>query len=163
MRRPVGVKSILFYCVKPPFLLARSALSPCFHPHSRGAIVSLGASWAFSVQPVLLIVYRPVVVSWRVNPGQATNAVTKLAFGVLSFHFLERFWGYFAFLSYPTAATVIRLLLAIARTLQAPPSQITVDTELTQNAVQVRTSAKPRISGSKSSKFRRRSFWIAER
>ena len=45
------------------------------------------------------------------NPGQAINAVTKLAFGVLSFHFLERFWGYFAFLFYPTAATVIRLLL----------------------------------------------------
>lgn len=41
--------------------LARSPLSPCFHPHSRGAIVSLGASWASSVQPVLPSVWRPVV------------------------------------------------------------------------------------------------------
>ena len=100
---------------------------------------------------------------WRVNPGQAINAVTKLAFGVLSFHFLERFWGYFAFLFYATAATVIRLLLCDSSYTAGPASQITVDTELTQNAVQVRTCAKPRISGSKSSKFRRRSFWIAER
>ena len=39
MRRPVGVKSILlsFWCACF-FLPAEWPLSPCFHPHSRGAI-----------------------------------------------------------------------------------------------------------------------------
>ena len=44
------------------FMLLRSVfhspaewpLTPCFHSHSRGAIRSLGAGWAFSIQPVLL-------------------------------------------------------------------------------------------------------------
>jgi hypothetical protein len=35
------------------FLPAESPLSPPFHPHSLGAILSLGASWVFSFQPVL--------------------------------------------------------------------------------------------------------------
>jgi hypothetical protein len=35
------------------FSPAEQQLSPCFHSHSRGAMVSLGACWAFSVQPVL--------------------------------------------------------------------------------------------------------------
>src|SRR6202035_1803832 len=60
MRRPVGVKSILccFLWTKV-FSPAEWPLSPPFHPHSRGAIVSLGACWAFSVQPVLPPDYRP--------------------------------------------------------------------------------------------------------
>ena len=57
------------------FSPAEWPLSPCFHPHSRGAIVSLGACWAFSVQPVLPSVWRPVV-SLKWNVGQAINAVT---------------------------------------------------------------------------------------
>jgi hypothetical protein len=40
---------LVYKCFSP----AEWPLSPCFHPHSRGAIGSLGASWAFSVQPVL--------------------------------------------------------------------------------------------------------------
>ena len=40
---------------------AEQPLSPCFHSHSRGAIGSLGAGWAFSLQPVLPSDYRPVV------------------------------------------------------------------------------------------------------
>src|SRR5207302_3106660 len=39
MRRPVGVKSILLVFRWTSFLLsAEWPLSPCFHPHSRGAI-----------------------------------------------------------------------------------------------------------------------------
>jgi hypothetical protein len=61
MRRPVGVKSILFWFRETRFVLpAEWPLSPCFHPHSRG-VISLGACWAFSVQPVLPSVWRPVV------------------------------------------------------------------------------------------------------
>jgi len=36
-------------------------LTPCFHSHSRGAIHSLGAGWAFSIQPVLPSDYRPAI------------------------------------------------------------------------------------------------------
>jgi hypothetical protein len=43
------------------FLRPSQPLSPCFHAHSRGAIDSLGAGWAFSFQPVLPSVWRPVV------------------------------------------------------------------------------------------------------
>src|SRR6476646_2620112 len=39
MRRPVGVKGILVsFCLPGLFLPARLPLSPCFHPHSQGAI-----------------------------------------------------------------------------------------------------------------------------
>ena len=54
------VDSFLFF-IGIAFSPAESPLTPCFHPHSRGAIVSLGACWAFSVQPVLLSVWRPFV------------------------------------------------------------------------------------------------------
>src|SRR6266567_3186964 len=38
MRRPVGVKGILVSCCSRSFFfLSHSPLSPCFHPHSRGA------------------------------------------------------------------------------------------------------------------------------
>ena len=40
---------------------AEFALTPCFHPHSRVAIRSLGACWAFSFQPALPSVYRAMV------------------------------------------------------------------------------------------------------
>src|SRR5215831_20976001 len=39
MRRPVGVKSILLAFCWTFFLPPSQPLSPCFHPHSRGAIV----------------------------------------------------------------------------------------------------------------------------
>ena len=39
MRRPVGVKWVLFsFCWTKVFLPPSLPLSPCFHPHSRGAI-----------------------------------------------------------------------------------------------------------------------------
>src|SRR5437660_8176017 len=62
MRRPVGVKSVLLFFRWTRFFSSRRvALSPCFHSHSRGAIRSLGAIWAFSVQPVLPSDWRPVI------------------------------------------------------------------------------------------------------
>jgi len=54
------VNSFVFLLDKG-FSRAEWPLSPCFHSHSRGAIRSLGASWAFSLQPVLPSVYRPGV------------------------------------------------------------------------------------------------------
>ncbi len=52
--------SFLFF-IRRAFIFAEEPLSPCFHSHSRGAIDSLGAGWAFSVQPVLPSVWRPLV------------------------------------------------------------------------------------------------------
>jgi len=42
----VFIGHVIFSQPQPP-------LSPPFHPHSRWAIYSLGASWAFSFQPML--------------------------------------------------------------------------------------------------------------
>ena len=55
-------------------------------------IVSLGACWAFSVQPVLPSVWRPVVL--LLQSGTWARPLTQspeLGFGLLSFLFLERF------------------------------------------------------------------------
>jgi hypothetical protein len=43
--------------------------------------------------------------------GQAINAVTGTRLWLLSFLFLERFWGCFCLLFYAAAATVVWLLL----------------------------------------------------
>ena len=53
---------------------------------------SLGAHWAFSFQPVLLSVWRPVVL--LLQSGTWARRLTQspeLGFGLLSFVFLERF------------------------------------------------------------------------
>ena len=93
MRRPVGVKSILW------FVLVNKVFPPpsghCRHASIRTLeerIVSLGASWAFSVQPVLPSVWRPVVL--LLKSGTWARRLTQspeLGFGLLSFLFLERF------------------------------------------------------------------------
>ena len=79
MRRPVGVKWILFSFRETTFLLPPSGR--CRHASIRTLeerFISLGACWAFSFQPVLPSDWRPVV---RLFPsrtlGQATNAVTE--------------------------------------------------------------------------------------
>src|SRR5690348_14419183 len=97
MRRPVGVKSNLGFSwtcfVLPPS-------SHCRHASIRTLeerLVSLGAHWAFSVQPVLPSVWRPcgsTLGEW--NLGQAINAVTGTRLWLLSFLFLERFCFYAA-------------------------------------------------------------------
>ena len=68
--------------------------------------VSLGACWAFSVQPVLPSVWRPVVLlSQSRTWARRLTQSPELGFGLLSFLFLERFCFYAA------AATVVGLLL----------------------------------------------------
>jgi len=60
MRRPIRVKT--FEWSFPDFFFFRSAkppLSPPFHPHSLVSDFSLGASWVFSIQQVLLSGKRP--------------------------------------------------------------------------------------------------------
>jgi hypothetical protein len=111
MRRPVGVKSILFSLRGTSFSPAEWPLSPCFHPHSQERIVSLGACWAFSVQPVLPSVYRPVVLLFkRGTRARRLTQSPELGFGLLSL-FLERFDFGFAVLLYAAAATGTWLLL----------------------------------------------------
>ena len=76
----------LFFSLGPP------PLSPCFHTHSRGAMVSLGASWAFSFQPVLPSDWRPVVLLFESGTwARRLTQSPELGFGLLSFLFLERF------------------------------------------------------------------------
>ena len=80
------------------FLLVTMFLPPsshCRHASIRTLeerIVSLGACWAFSVQPVLPSVWRPVVL--LLQSGTWARPLTQspeLGFGLLSFLFLERF------------------------------------------------------------------------
>ena len=62
MRRPVGVKRILFSFRETLFVLPPSGR--CRHASIRTLeerFISLGACWAFSFQPVLPSVWRPVV------------------------------------------------------------------------------------------------------
>jgi len=73
---------------------------------SRSDSFSLGASWAFSVQPVLPSVWRPVVLLFESRTwARRLTQSPELGFGLLSFLFLERFSFYAA------AATVVGLLL----------------------------------------------------
>ena len=80
------------------FLLDKIYLLPsshCRHASIRTLeerLVSLGAHWAFSVQPVLLSVWRPVVL--LLQSGTWARRLTQspeLGFGLLSFLFLGRF------------------------------------------------------------------------
>src|SRR5271169_1708556 len=99
MRRPVGVKSILF-------LFCGTSFSPC-----RGATVamlpsalsrsdsfSLGACWAFSLQPALPSDCRPVVLLFQ--SGTWARPLTQSP--------ELGFWLCLSF--YAAAATVVRLL-----------------------------------------------------
>ena len=104
------VSSWFFYADK--VLLPPS--SRCRHASIRTLeerIVSLGACWAFSSQPVLLSVWRPVV-SHQWNVAQAINAVTGTrlwAFCLLSSW--NDFDSVLLFCFYAAAATVTGLLL----------------------------------------------------
>jgi hypothetical protein len=74
--------------------------------------VSLGASWAFSVQPVLLSVWRPVVLLFQSGTwARPLTQSPELGFGLVSFLFLERFLFCFCLSLYAAVATVVRLLL----------------------------------------------------
>src|ERR1039457_897250 len=87
MRRPVGVKSILFSVCETTFVLPPSGR--CRHASIRTLeerFVSLGACWAFSVQPVLPSVWRPVVLLFpsRTWARRLTQS-PKLGFGLCLF------------------------------------------------------------------------------
>ena len=71
--------------------------------------ISLGACWAFSVQPVLPSVWRPVG-SLKWNVGQAINAVTGTRLWAFSFLWNDFDFGFAVWL-YAAAATVVWLLL----------------------------------------------------
>jgi hypothetical protein len=58
------------------FLGTNPPLPPSFHPHSLLSDGSLGASWASSIQQVLLPVNRPWLPSLRQELGQDLGAVT---------------------------------------------------------------------------------------
>src|SRR5580704_4522052 len=87
MRRPVGVKSILRNFIEQGFRLPPS--DRCRHASIRTLeerFVSLGACWAFSVQPVLPSVWRPVVL--LLQSGTWARPLTqspKLGFGLFVF------------------------------------------------------------------------------
>jgi hypothetical protein len=78
---------------------------------SRSDFISPGACWAFSFQPVLPSVCRPVVRLFEWKQGQAINAITGTRpwvfvfslFGTVSIFVLS-------FVFYAAAATVVRLL-----------------------------------------------------
>ena len=93
MRRPVGVKWILFLFRGTRFFLPPSG--HCRHASIRTLeerFVSLGACWAFSFQPVLLSVWRPVVLLFQSGTwARRLTQSPELGFGLLSFLFLERF------------------------------------------------------------------------
>jgi hypothetical protein len=55
-------------------------------------LVSLGACWAFSIQPVLPSDWRPVVLLFESGTwARRLTQSPELGFGLLSFLFLERF------------------------------------------------------------------------
>src|SRR3954469_10312693 len=78
MRRPVGVKWVLFsFCWTKVFLPPSLPLSPCFHPHSRGAIHFARCTLGVLVSAGAAICLAPcgsALGEW--NLGQAINAVT---------------------------------------------------------------------------------------
>src|SRR5947209_6556223 len=106
MRRPVGVKwVILFFCWTrffSPAELATVAMLPS--ALSRSDWFSLGACWAFSFQPVLPSVWRPVVALKSRTWARRLTQSPELGFG-LSFPS----WNGSVF--YAAAAIVVELLL----------------------------------------------------
>src|SRR5271155_4335144 len=75
--------------------------------------VSLGACWAFSVQPVLPSVWRPVVPLGKNRTwARRLTQSPKLGFGLLSFLFLERFiFTRLRLLSLDCCCAMVRTLL----------------------------------------------------
>ena len=80
-------------------------VSRCRHPSIRTLVSdlgSLGASWAFSFQPVLPPDYRPALPSFRWRLGQAIDAVTGTRLWALAFPFFE----WFGFMPPPASISV---------------------------------------------------------
>src|SRR5579864_1365404 len=114
MRRPVGVKTILVWLHGSGFYLPPSR--HCRHASIRTLeerFVSLGAHWAFSFQPVLLSVWRPVVLLlWIGTWARRLTQSPELGFGsCLSSSWSDFDFVVFAFLAYAAVAIVTRMLL----------------------------------------------------
>ena len=103
MRRPVGVKWIRFwFSLDTMFSPAEWPLSPCFHPHSRGAIRFARCMLGVLVSAGAAICLAPCGSALaESNLGQAINAVTGTRLWLLSFSS----WNGFVF--YAAAATVV--------------------------------------------------------
>ena len=113
MRRPVGVKSILLWLGSTSFFFFPPS-GHCRHASIRTLeerIVSLGACWAFSFQPVLPLFGALWFCSFRVEPGpvrRRSHRSSALGFCLFSS------WNGFDFvfvLFYAAAATVVWRLL----------------------------------------------------
>src|SRR5579864_8915210 len=110
MRRPVGVKSNLGFFIDMCFCSAEWPLSPCFHPHSRGAIRFARCMLGVLVSAGAAICLAPCgSAHFECNPGQAINAVTETRLWLLSF--LPGTVLIFVFILFYAAATTVVLLL----------------------------------------------------
>jgi hypothetical protein len=77
MRRPVGVKWLFRFFVGQSFSPAEWPLSPCFHPHSRGAIRFARCMLGVLGSAGAAICLAPCGSALaEENLGQAINAVT---------------------------------------------------------------------------------------
>src|ERR1700751_4862722 len=103
MRRPVGVNTILLWHLDQVFSPAEWPLSPCFHPHSRGAIhfarCMLGVLGSAGAA-ICLAPCGSALAEW--NLGQAINAVTE-----------TRLWAFF--FSLPGTVLILALLFCFTR------------------------------------------------
>jgi hypothetical protein len=113
MRRPVGVKWIRFgFYWSRCFFLAESPLSPCFHPHSRGAIRFARCTLGVLVSADAAICLAPcgsVLAEW--NLGQAINAVTGTRLWLFDFPLPGTVSTLFWVLSYAAAGSATGLQL----------------------------------------------------
>src|ERR1035438_6670215 len=123
MRRPVGVKSILV-AVRGTSLFSRRVATVAMLPSalSRSDFISLGAYWAFSLQPVLPSVYRPVVLLWQ--SGTRARRLTQspeLGFGFCLFSSWNGFDFCFVFRSTRLPPLSFGCCCAMVRTLLLSP------------------------------------------
>src|SRR5579863_9591165 len=99
----------LFFVVEKRFLPPSSRCRPASIRTLEERIGSLGACWAFSIQPVLPSVWRPLVALKSGTWPRPLTQSPELGFGFCLFSSWKDFG--FAFLFYAAAATVSRLLL----------------------------------------------------
>jgi len=90
MRRPVGVKWVLVFFRWTSFFSRRVATDAILPSALSMSNLSLGASWAFSFQPVLPPDCRPLF-HLTTEMGQAFNAVTGTRLWLLIFSFPRMF------------------------------------------------------------------------
>src|ERR1700752_3251003 len=123
MRRPVGVKSNLGFFIDMVFCSAEWPLSPCFHPHSRGAIRFARCMLGVLGSAGAAICLAPC--GSALESGTWARPLTQspeLGFGLLSFLFLERFCFCFAVSSTRLPPRVCGCCCVTVRTLLRLPT-----------------------------------------